>query len=652
MAFDSHPLAQNNFGTFNYIRNGNFDRLDAYSAQVAGPQNWNAYKDAAATTPSDGTGGSPTVINNAIIGSGQLRGLKSMSITKTGNAQGEGYSTDFTIDTADKGIPLTISFDFSSGSAYTAGDLAVFVYDITNSTLITPSVSSLSNGSGLFQATFLATTSTSYRLILHCAASNATTTNWSMIVDSVRVSNQTPIIAAAIGDWVLTSVIAIEAGDLTNTPRSLGSTGSTTIYMRREGDSVRIRGSVDSSGTGRYSSGVGVAITMPAGLVIDATKCNGQYPQGNMNFKLITAGPTFEYGNVQARADTNQINFLETDGFGYQDLFWSRLAAPTTSGELVFEILAPIVGLSSNIQLANNQTEYAFNTEPITAAGATASNSAYFGHGPEGTPILAINSTTASAATRFQVQFNTPIQPTDVLSIEFRDTADSANKWLPLIGGRIENTTYANTAIYGIDLETIAGSTDKVLVEFGNAGRTSNPSTYGGLNASGWADLTTWNWRVRKSSGPNAVQLSGAIVGVSNGTDAQTGYIGEYKEAKVLTYTNFPTPSGTWGDLGSIVLTPGDWDISAIINTAINGATVTGIAVGIGTALGTSTTGLIEGNNYINIAVPVPTEGSGSSIASYRVNITTTTTYYFKVNASYTVATPQYVGRISARRMR
>lgn len=188
MSFNSLPLLNNQYGSFNYLLNGNFDRLSTFAAQVVGAQNWNAYKDAAAVTPVDGTGGSPTIINNAVVSSGVLRGIRSWQITKTGNAQGEGYSSDFTIDTPDEGISLAISFDYSAGSAYTSGDLAVYIYDITNSQLITPASVAIPSSSGSFLTTFAASASSkSYRLIIHCAASNATTTNWSMTLDNMRV---------------------------------------------------------------------------------------------------------------------------------------------------------------------------------------------------------------------------------------------------------------------------------------------------------------------------------------------------------------------------------------------------------------------------------------------------------------------------------
>jgi hypothetical protein len=189
MAFFNPDDILNKFGLPNYIQNGNFEMYNTFAAQVAGATKWNAYKDAAQATPVDGTGGTATVIRNASVGSGsQLRGTRSWQITKTGNAQGEGYSQDFTIDAADKSRNVGISFDYSAGSAYTTGDMAVYVYDITNATLITPTSVNIPSGSGTFSTTFLATTSTSYRLIFHCAASNATTTNWSMTVDTVQVS--------------------------------------------------------------------------------------------------------------------------------------------------------------------------------------------------------------------------------------------------------------------------------------------------------------------------------------------------------------------------------------------------------------------------------------------------------------------------------
>jgi hypothetical protein len=131
MSFNSLPLQNNQYGNYNYLLNGNFDRLDAFSAQITAPQNWNSYKNGNGPLPTNGTGGTNLNITNSVISSTPLRGIRSWQITRIGLAEGEGYSSDFLISRADTNSALSISFDYATGSAYLAGDIVLYIYDIT-----------------------------------------------------------------------------------------------------------------------------------------------------------------------------------------------------------------------------------------------------------------------------------------------------------------------------------------------------------------------------------------------------------------------------------------------------------------------------------------------------------------------------------------
>lgn len=138
---------------------------------------WASYADAAGTSPVDGSGGSPTTTLTRNTSS-TLRGNGDFLITKdAADRQGEGVSYAFTIDNADKGKRLELSFDYTSSANFVAGssaDIRVFVYDVTNTTLITPDVSVFPAASGPFRTWFYSSsTSTSYRLIFHIATTNA-----------------------------------------------------------------------------------------------------------------------------------------------------------------------------------------------------------------------------------------------------------------------------------------------------------------------------------------------------------------------------------------------------------------------------------------------------------------------------------------------
>ena len=149
---------------------------------------WGAYADAAAVTAADGAGGSPTVTVTRNTTT-PLSGDGDILITKDGsNRQGEGVSANFTIDNADKAKKLLVSFDYTTSANYTDDDVKVFVYDVTNTTLIRINGEDLKaiSGTGTHHAQFQSSSdSTSYRLIFHCSTTNANA--YTINMDTVTV---------------------------------------------------------------------------------------------------------------------------------------------------------------------------------------------------------------------------------------------------------------------------------------------------------------------------------------------------------------------------------------------------------------------------------------------------------------------------------
>jgi len=103
--------------------------------------------------------------------------------------------------------------------------------------------------------------------------------------------------------------------------------------------------------------------------------------------------------------------------------------------------------------------------------------------------------------------------------------------------------------------------------------------------------------------------------------------------------------ANTYYDLGSITLTPGEWDLSLSFITQTNGASTssTNWFVGISDTAGNSFPGEITGINTVNNSV--------GSLLNFRAVVAVNTTYYFKYkNSSYTGGPPSIRGRLSARR--
>ena len=86
-----------------------------------------------------------------------------MQVTKpASNVQGQGWSTDFTIDRGAVGAPMMIKMTYKIASGtYVDNDVGVYLYDVTNASFIQISVKDLIGAGGSivsFLATFIPST--------------------------------------------------------------------------------------------------------------------------------------------------------------------------------------------------------------------------------------------------------------------------------------------------------------------------------------------------------------------------------------------------------------------------------------------------------------------------------------------------------------
>ena len=161
----------NNDGIENFIR---------FSKCIADPtlNGWVRYQNTAQSTPVTGTGGTPSSnVTFTRTTTGNLdTNFGSFIITKAAvNMQGYGVSYNITIPPKYKSQQLVVSFYFATSVSYVSGDIAFFVYDVTNSALVSPA-GGLGIGTSTnvgTQGTFTLTGSTSYRVIFHIATVNA-----------------------------------------------------------------------------------------------------------------------------------------------------------------------------------------------------------------------------------------------------------------------------------------------------------------------------------------------------------------------------------------------------------------------------------------------------------------------------------------------
>ena len=141
-------------------------------------------------------------------------------------------------------------------------------------------------------------------------------------------------------------------------------------------------------------------------------------------------------------------------------------------------------------------------------------------------------------------------------------------------------------------------------------------------------------------------------MGITDASAATAGTVGEYVGASTTSYTNWSCASGSWCDGPSITLSAGDWDVSMTAGAQLNASVMTTWGLGAGTAVSPDNTGISQGVNQFSCILPTAANSTSCSVASFRSNSASTVIWYMKLNATWSGATPQMIGTISARRVR
>lgn len=340
----------------NYIR-GQLDK------NVSG---WATYKDAAATFPADGTGGSPTV-TWTLTTSSPLRDTASFLFTQpASNTQGEGVSYAFSIDRSDRYQVLRIdgeyevksgTFSYGDGTVTSPSDIRIFIYDITNSVLIEPT-NTLLDGSGKFTTEFQASDSQSYRLILHKATTAATA--FTVAFDSISVGPREVARGPIITDWAAFTMSVV--GTTTN-PTKASSVVHDEAWWRRIGDTMEIKWSYRHTNSAGANSGSGVYLMqVPFGLSADNSKITDtDTNQGIecMGSCSVYVGGTNYYGVAKWRdtgAGKKGIMFeMITEGTAAQTELDNVIGfAASADVRYTFQAFVPILGWGSNTQISSD----------------------------------------------------------------------------------------------------------------------------------------------------------------------------------------------------------------------------------------------------------------------------------------------------------
>lgn len=465
--------------------------ISDYIASAAFIDNFTTYNDGT-EHPLDATGGTVTHITFAINNTLPLRSSGDFKFSKSsGNAQGQGVSYDFDYPEYAKNQEVSIEFNYRTSTNYVSGDVGIYLYDITNSTIIYPTAVDLplSIEVARFKSKFFATSANEYRLIMHVKTTNAT--SYDIQFDEFVVKRNTSLTGTGRSD-------AIKYDG--NFGTDLVSVSEKELYYSKDGEFCEIYGSFRVGGNG--TGGINVSIPLPPGLNLNTSKVISLRTKLGELTRLYSAGSVFLTDN-NFGYDLVYDSALGANCLRFTDYITSTVYQQRTGGNVsaandrfTFSAKFPVAGWSSNINIVQSQTEFAYNTDTSTSVDDTTD----FGYGPEGVNFVAV-SIGIGAILKKRVRFKQAIQITDKIEVE----VNNGNGWqsLPHVGtvgagdlietfNGYDNDSAATNNFFGLGYKII-NSTD-VDVCFGY-------SASAAYDVVSWSNVTSFKWRVRKSAG-------------------------------------------------------------------------------------------------------------------------------------------------------
>lgn len=482
--------------TWSTFSNNGINYISGNPDAESGLAGWATYLDAPGVSPVNGTGGTST-LTFARSTSSPLRGTGSFLVTQPNstNVQGNGVSYDFTIDSADKAKPLVVSFDYnasvdftaSSGQTGSESDIEVYLYDITNASLIPISPKVLvSKGAnnfefkGEFQTS---SNSSSYRLILHCATTNAPSTGFQLKFDNVFVGPQANAQGAPVTDFTSFNLFIDGA-----TPPTRGTVDYELAQTRRVGDCLEFTWDYKQNGSGSNGSAGAYLLTLPYGLNINTNKL---MPDTNgFNAACGTAdifdGSNQFLGSTVKAYDNTHVAIYTPSGF-----FNSALSAfGNNTLQIGLKCLVPIAGWSSTVQMSQD------TDTRVVAANASLSTTTSVTAGTV-TPwnVLAYDTHSSFNAGRYTA----PVSGIYTASGNYLNNSASTNLFLYVNGVSYRELGYLNSNLptsYTADVKLMSGD----IIDI-------RPETT--INVNGGAGSS--NFEVKRLSGPATIAASETV---------------------------------------------------------------------------------------------------------------------------------------------
>lgn len=498
-----------------------------YPDAEAGTTGWATYADAAGTRPVDGTGGSPSSTWTTSSTTPLSTNNDFLWTKSAANRQGEGVSYAFTIDRSDQGKPLQIEFNYElvsgtftgSTTPSTDSDMIVYIYDVTNATLIEPQgrllepmvTSMYYRYRGTFQT---AINSTSYRLILHTATTSASA--YTLAFDDFRVGPQVVSNGAVVTDWKDFSSVA--AGTLITATTTNPTYGTVTInkaQWRRVGDSAEIQWDYYQTAAGSGANGSGMYLfNIPAEIgVMDTTKItvdtNDDYTANQSNvgwFRGQLTGVPNVYiftGIVSPYSSTKLkvtgMNWTQSNNTASTFTSWSSGGGlgVFSQGDFSISLTAkvPIAGWSSNVQMSSDS-----DTRVVAARYYASSGSSTTANNPSNFDTKEFdthNAVTTGASWKFTAPVSGYYEVT------------SEQYW----GGPANLSLYKNGSIHSHmatpTAATVGGGSNLVYLNAGDYVDVRPDATASFTSAGSPNSVSTTNWiSIKRLSGPSQIAAS------------------------------------------------------------------------------------------------------------------------------------------------
>lgn len=312
---------------------------------------WNGYDDGAVADPVDGTGGSPSTITFTRDTVRKLdNDIASFRFAKSAaDGQGEGRAFAFSIPESEQGRQQQIEINYETTVNYAAGDIGIYIYDVTNANLLNVSprdVAKNDSGGKISARFFAAAGSTSYRVIIHIRTTNALAYdfNFTMRIGKVRFFD-----APVVSKWE------------SFTPTGSWTTNATyTGFKRRVGQNLEIQYKIALAGAPNAAD---LHFDIPDNLSIDTDVIHADTQNDTLGLGVVHDNGTSIYSAVRGEYRTDSTILLKGhDNETVNTTFTTMTSAGGTatvtfaSGDEIFlHTTVPISGWDSGALVSTTQ---------------------------------------------------------------------------------------------------------------------------------------------------------------------------------------------------------------------------------------------------------------------------------------------------------